>query len=151
MNVRVENLSFAYRRGKPILDCLSFEAREGEITAIVGANGAGKTTLVRSILGYLMPRGEVYLGEKNRKDYAFSEVAALVGYLTQESAVQAALTVFDVVLLGRLHRLGLRVDPAELEKVWTASGGEHRPDTGQGAEGADPRRTYRQSGHAERD
>ena len=57
MNVRVENLSFAYRRGKPILDGLSFEAREGEITAIVGANGAGKTTLVRSILGYLMPRG----------------------------------------------------------------------------------------------
>lgn len=118
MDVRVENLSFSYRRGKPILDGLSFEAREGEITAIVGANGAGKTTLVRSILGYLTPRGEVYLGKKNRKDYTFSEVAALVGYLTQESAVQAALTVFDVVLLGRLHRLGLRVDPAELEKVW---------------------------------
>lgn len=41
-----------------------------------------------------------------------------VGYLTQESAVQAALTVFDVVLLGRLHRLGLRVESAELERVW---------------------------------
>lgn len=119
MDIRVDNLSFAYRRGKPVLDGLSFEAREGEITAIVGANGVGKTTLVKSILGYLTPKGEVYLGGKNRKDYAFADVTTLVGYLTQESTVQAALTVFDVVLLGRIHRLGLRVEPFELEKVWT--------------------------------
>lgn len=118
MNIRVENLSFAYRRGKPVLDGLSFEAHEGEITAIVGANGAGKTTLVKSIMGSLSPQGQVYLGGKNRREYALSEVSALVGYLTQESGVQAALTVFDVVLLGRIHRLGLRVNSAELEKVW---------------------------------
>ena len=69
-------------------------------------------------MGSLSPQGQVYLGGKNRREYALSEVSALVGYLTQESGVQAALTVFDVVLLGRIHRLGLRVNSAELEKVW---------------------------------
>ena len=118
MNVRVENLAFAFGRGKKILDGLSFEAKDGEITAIVGANGVGKTTLVRAIMGFLEPGGEVWLGGRNRRDIPFSEIARKVGYLTQESAVQAALTVFEVILLGRLGHLGLKVDPAELDKVW---------------------------------
>lgn len=118
MNVRVENLSFAYPCGKRILDGLTFEARDGEITAIVGANGAGKTTLVKSIMGFLTPQGDVYLGGKNRKTMAFADVARRVGYLTQENASQAALSVFDVVLLGRLHHLGLKVDAAEIGRVW---------------------------------
>lgn len=118
MDVRVENLSFAYRRGRKILDGLTFEAKEGEITAIVGANGAGKTTLVKSIMGLLSPEGDVFLGGRNRRELSFSEVSRKVGYLPQESAIQAALTVFEVVLLGRLHELGLKVDPSELERVW---------------------------------
>ena len=118
MNVRVENLTFAFRRGKKILDGLSFEAHDGKITAVVGANGVGKTTLVRGIMGFLEPGGEVWLGDRNRKEIPFSEIARKVGYLTQESAVQAALTVFEVIMLGRLGHLGLKVDPAELEKVW---------------------------------
>ena len=118
MNVRVENLAFAFGRGKKILDGLSFEAKDGEITAIVGANGVGKTTLVRAIMGFLEPGGEVWLGGRNRRDIPFSEIARKVGYLTQESAVQAALTVFEVILLGRLSHLGLKVDPAELDRVW---------------------------------
>lgn len=118
MNVRVENLTFAFRRGKKVLDGLSFEARDGQITAVVGANGVGKTTLVRGIMGFLEPQGEVWLGGRSRREIPFSEIAKKVGYLTQESAVQAALTVFEVIMLGRLGHLGLKVDPAELEKVW---------------------------------
>ena len=119
MNVRVDGLSFAFRRGKRVLDSLTFEAGDGEITAVVGANGVGKTTLVRAILGLLEASGDVYLGDRNRRDIPFSEIARKVGYLTQESTIQASLTVFEVVMLGRLGNLGLKVDPSELEHVWT--------------------------------
>ena len=119
MNVRVENLSFTYRHGDRILNGLSFEACDGEITAIVGANGAGKTTLVKSLMGYLTPQGEVYFGNRNRKDFVFSEIAKFVGYMTQEGTIQAALTVFEVVMLGRLNGLKLKVEASELERVWS--------------------------------
>jgi len=39
------------------LRSVSFEAKPGSITAVLGANGAGKTTLLRTISGLVKPRG----------------------------------------------------------------------------------------------
>ncbi|MDE0263632.1 MAG: ATP-binding cassette domain-containing protein [Bryobacterales bacterium] len=42
------------------VDDVSFEARDGEVTALLGENGAGKTTTLRSIYGLIQPdAGEV--------------------------------------------------------------------------------------------
>jgi sodium transport system ATP-binding protein len=38
-----------------VLNGVSFVARDGEITGILGANGAGKTTILRMISGVLRP------------------------------------------------------------------------------------------------
>src|SRR4030095_14719916 len=43
--VRFENVTFTYGR-EPVLDDVSFDARAGEMLAIVGRTGAGKKTLV---------------------------------------------------------------------------------------------------------
>jgi zinc transport system ATP-binding protein len=45
-----ENISFS-RRGKDILNDVSFVLRNREIITLIGPNGAGKTTLVRILLG----------------------------------------------------------------------------------------------------
>lgn len=46
------------------LDCISFEAKPGEITALVGANGAGKTTLLSILTDQRMAdKGQVLYGE----------------------------------------------------------------------------------------
>ena len=37
------------------VDEVSFEARNGEVTALLGENGAGKTTTLRSIYGLIQP------------------------------------------------------------------------------------------------
>lgn len=48
--IHVENLRKTY--GKTVaVDCLSFQARRGEILGILGPNGSGKTTTLKSILG----------------------------------------------------------------------------------------------------
>lgn len=50
-NIKFENVSFEYEKGKPVLKNISFEVKEGQTVAILGPTGSGKSTLV-----YLMAR-----------------------------------------------------------------------------------------------
>lgn len=50
----IKNLSFSYGKIQAIRD-VSFELKQGEIFAIVGANGAGKSSLMKCIAGLLKP------------------------------------------------------------------------------------------------
>jgi subfamily B ATP-binding cassette protein MsbA len=52
--VRFEHVTFTYGR-EPVLGDVSFEARAGEVLAIVGRTGAGKTTLVDLLLRFYDP------------------------------------------------------------------------------------------------
>ena len=51
----VQNLQCSYGDILALHD-LSFEARAGEIFALIGANGAGKTTTIMALAGHLSPR-----------------------------------------------------------------------------------------------
>jgi subfamily B ATP-binding cassette protein MsbA len=55
-SVRFEHVTFSYGR-EPVLGDVSFEARAGEVLAIVGRTGAGKTTLVDLLLRFYDPTG----------------------------------------------------------------------------------------------
>ncbi|WP_189865827.1 ABC transporter ATP-binding protein [Streptomyces poonensis] len=46
----------------PVVDNVSFEARSGRVTALLGASGAGKTTSLRLMLGLQQGRGITYFG-----------------------------------------------------------------------------------------
>lgn len=50
----VEHLTMRFG-GLTAIDDLSFEAEEGEITAIIGPNGAGKTTVFNCLTGFYKP------------------------------------------------------------------------------------------------
>jgi urea ABC transporter ATP-binding protein UrtE len=41
--------------GKPVLQGVDFDVRQGEITAVIGRNGVGKSTLMKTIIGLLLP------------------------------------------------------------------------------------------------
>jgi branched-chain amino acid transport system ATP-binding protein len=53
--LKVEGLSVGYGDAY-VLENVSFQVREGDMTCILGPNGAGKTTLLRSITGLMSPR-----------------------------------------------------------------------------------------------
>ncbi|MES1164319.1 MAG: ABC transporter transmembrane domain-containing protein, partial [Verrucomicrobiota bacterium] len=49
--IRLDDVSFGYRAGRPVLDHVSLSVAAGETVAIVGATGAGKSTIIK-----LLPR-----------------------------------------------------------------------------------------------
>ncbi len=97
----VENLSFSYN-GILILKGITFQADSGKLVAICGVNGAGKTTLLKAINGILNPRqGSVLLNKHNLTLMSLREKARQIAWIPQKSP-DTTLSVFDVILLGKL-------------------------------------------------
>ena len=53
--LEVKDIDVFYGRVQVLWD-VSFNVKEGELLAIIGANGAGKTTIMKSIMGFLHPK-----------------------------------------------------------------------------------------------
>ena len=49
--INLKNVSFAYRKDRPILKNITMNVPRGKITAIMGGSGSGKTTILRLISG----------------------------------------------------------------------------------------------------
>ena len=86
------------------LDGLSFHVEEGELYGLLGPNGAGKTTAIRILAGLQRATS----GEARVLGHAPTDAAVrpLVGYMPQETALYADLTVRENLdLFGRLYGL----------------------------------------------
>ncbi|MEO0410889.1 MAG: ABC transporter ATP-binding protein [Pseudomonadota bacterium] len=87
----------------PVLSDVSFEARAGRITCLLGASGCGKTTLMKLAAGILpLQAGAVMLGDETLADSAFSPPPEQrpVGVVFQEGALFAHMTVRANIAFG---------------------------------------------------
>jgi zinc transport system ATP-binding protein len=101
--IECKDAAFGYE-GKAAVDQLNFKVEEGNYLCIVGENGSGKSTLMKGILGLLSPmQGEILLSDGLKKNE--------IGYLPQQSQIQKSFpaSVYEVVVSGRLNRLGRRI------------------------------------------
>jgi iron complex transport system ATP-binding protein len=113
--VEVKGASFAYA-DRPVLEDVSFSAREGELVGLVGPNGAGKSTLVRIVAGLLAPAsGTVRLAGLDPHAAARRAVARVCALVPQEPRVPWSFTVRDVVMMGRSPRQGLLALPGRYD------------------------------------
>ncbi len=53
--IQIQQLSFEYRRNRPLFDRLNLSLPAGNVYGLLGKNGAGKSTLLRIICGLLIP------------------------------------------------------------------------------------------------
>ncbi|MFL6796697.1 MAG: sugar ABC transporter ATP-binding protein [Xanthobacteraceae bacterium] len=86
------------------LDCVDFDARYGEIHAVVGENGAGKSTLIRILGGVHRPdRGSIRVdGKERRFGSPRDAIAAGIVTIPQELRLVTALSIAENIGLGAL-------------------------------------------------
>ncbi|MEL6205186.1 MAG: heme ABC transporter ATP-binding protein [Pseudomonadota bacterium] len=97
---------------KEVLHGIDFEARAGEVTAIVGPNGSGKTTLMRALTGEVAYGGRVEIGGQDIARAKGWELAARRAVLPQATTLAFPFTVVEVVRMGLMS--GRHGDDAHL-------------------------------------
>ena len=101
-------VSYRYPGGTLALTDVSLELRAGSMTAIVGPNGAGKSTLLALLLGHVSPStGHVLFAGREAASWPRRALAKRVGVLPQHEAIAFAITVRELVAMGRYPHLGL--------------------------------------------
>lgn len=84
------------------LQDVSLTLHKGEVLGILGANGAGKSTLLHCLAGIEDYRGEICLQGQPLSKIPERQRAQQIGFLPQSSQSAWALSVRDVISLGRL-------------------------------------------------
>ncbi|MBS4961344.1 MAG: ABC transporter ATP-binding protein [Clostridiales bacterium] len=102
MAVRVENMTYAYKKEKNVLDHINFEIMDGEILSLLGPNGTGKTTLLKCVSHLLTPQeGKTYVDGTDIGSLSPRKRASLIGYVPQYGNQIFPLRVIDTILMGR--------------------------------------------------
>ena len=114
----VENLFFRYKmRGRPVLDGVNLELKQGEIGILLGRNGSGKTTFFKNILGIHSPvGGTIRFDGEDLLKMSRRERARRIAYVPQDIRF-GALTVFDSILMGRVSYFGMKAGLSDYEAV----------------------------------
>ena len=99
--VDVEDVTFSYEAGSPVLQGLSFTAEPGSVTALVGPSGGGKSTLARLIARfYDVDAGAVRISGVDVREVTFTWLLSRVAVVLQDVAL-AHESVHDNIALGR--------------------------------------------------
>jgi zinc transport system ATP-binding protein len=100
--IEFQHVTFSYGGSAPALEDVSLSIAERDFVCVVGPNGGGKSTLLKLILGLLRPDAGLI------RVFGHEPVTARpqIGYLAQRERFdpQFPVTVFDVVVMGRLGR-----------------------------------------------
>jgi branched-chain amino acid transport system ATP-binding protein len=92
---------FVEIQNSEILRNVSLTVAAGELVCLVGRNGAGKTTTLRTIMGYVLPRGgNIRFSGKDLKGKSTLARARMgIGYSPEDSEVFGELTVAENIAL----------------------------------------------------
>ena len=111
-DITFDHVGFGYDQGKRVLKDLSFVAKAGELTAIVGYSGGGKSTIAKLIAGFWnVDEGEIRIGNANLSQMPLSQNMDLVTYVSQENYL------FQKSILENLK---LAKEDASLEEIQDA-------------------------------
>ena len=104
------------RRGDTlVLGGVDLEVRPGEVLGVLGPNGAGKSTLLAALCGELQPAaGDVTLDGRALAHWPGPERAQRLAVLPQQSTLNFAFRVEEVVGMGRLPHASGRARDAEI-------------------------------------
>ena len=94
--------------GRPVLKNITASFNGGELVGVIGQNAGGKTTLLKAVAGLVPSK----LGSVVIDDHL-----ARIAYVPQLSHVASRLSVFEMVLLGLVKNLSLRITREIFDQV----------------------------------
>ena len=104
--IRTRELSLGYN-GSRIIENFNLEVPAASVLGLIGPNGSGKTTILRALAGLLKPfYGSVFLEERDIWTIPSRVRAQQIGWVPQRERLAWALTVEEVVSLGRAPHRG---------------------------------------------
>ena len=99
-DIEFKNVSFAYNKDAKVLKDVSFTAKQGEVTALVGISGSGKTSVLRLISRlYDYDTGSILIDGKNIKNISTESLFKNVSIVFQD------VTLFNTSIMENI-RLG---------------------------------------------
>ncbi|EJK87731.1 ABC transporter ATP-binding protein, partial [Rhizobium sp. AP16] len=99
--IRFQDVRFAYKSGKPVIDNLSLTVRPGEKVGLVGLSGAGKTTLVSLLLRfYDIGDGAILIDGQDIREITQASLRRNIGVIAQDVALLHR-SVGDNIRYGR--------------------------------------------------
>ena len=98
-DIDLKDVEFTYKKDTKVLNGVSFKAKQGEVTALVGASGCGKTTILKLISRlYDYDKGQILIDGKDIKE------------ISTESLFDKVSIVFqDVVLFNQSVMENIRI------------------------------------------
>ncbi|WPB56200.1 urea ABC transporter ATP-binding subunit UrtE [Xylophilus sp. GOD-11R] len=105
-----------YYGGSHILRSVSFEAKPGEVTVLLGRNGVGKTTLLKSLMGLVPIRSGTitFEGKEIHRATPYERARAGIGFVPQGREIFARLTVEENLRMGLAYRPARTPIPPQL-------------------------------------
>ena len=102
-DIVLDQVSFSYQEGTPLLDKVSVTIPAGKVTAIVGPTGSGKTTVLRLIERLYAPdKGSITVGGKDIRELNLSAWRSHLSYVTQGAELFSG--TFRQALTYGIHR-----------------------------------------------
>jgi phospholipid/cholesterol/gamma-HCH transport system ATP-binding protein len=113
--IAIENVSLAFE--EPILENVSFDAKEGETVVVVGESGTGKSTILKLLLRLLVPdNGRVSIDGEDITHLTFDDalkVRQKMGMVFQGAALFDSMTVYENVAYPLREHTELNEDEIE--------------------------------------
>lgn len=100
-DISFEHVDFTYNQQSDVLHDISFHAKEGSITALIGPSGSGKSTVASLIARFWdATKGRIYIGGQDVKDLNPDGILHYISEVFQENTLLSD-TVYNNIKAGR--------------------------------------------------